>query len=63
MVKIGDVVHYVRGDVCQAAIVSDLYGGGTVDLTVFPPGLLVVEAVEHSDLVADHTWHRADSCA
>lgn len=69
MIRVGDIVHYVRDGApdadpaCLAAIVSDLYGGGTVDLTVFPPaGLLVVEAVEHSDQVADHTWHHRDSC-
>ena len=69
MVTVGQIVHYVRsGDAdgepaCLAALVTDLYGGDTVDLTVFPPsGLLFVEAVEASVDVTDHTWHRADSC-
>lgn len=70
MVTLGQVVHYVRaGDAdgepaCLAALVTDLYGGTTVDLAVFPPsGLMFVENVDQSDNPTDHTWHRADACA
>lgn len=69
MVTIGQVVHYVRAGAadeepaCLAALVTDLYGGDTVDLTVFPPsGLLFVERIDADDNLTDHTWHRADSC-
>jgi hypothetical protein len=67
---VAELVHYVGAGgpdgepACLAAMVTDLYGGTTVDLTVFPPAqLLMVERVDHSDAITEHTWHRADSCA
>lgn len=59
--RVGDVVHYIDlQEVCKAAIVTQINGDGTINVTAFGPtgGVASLSTVVHEEtLRPDNSWH------